>query len=96
MASEENQPGNQINLNPFKRLFETPKRSLEPYARKGQVVADLGCNRGYYTFALAECVGPKGKVYAVDLEENYINELKKKGTKVVTTILNGTPHPPPT
>ncbi len=78
MVDKEEQPTNQINLNPFKRLFETPRRSLEPYARKGQVVADLGCNRGYYTFALAECVGPEGKVYAVDLDESYIDELNKK------------------
>ncbi len=79
MAGEENQPKNEINLNPIKRLFENPRKSLEPYVRSGQEVADLGCNRGYYTFALAECVGPDGMVHAVDLREDYINELQKKG-----------------
>ena len=69
---------NQINLNPFKRLYEDPVKSLEPYVKKGQVAVDLACNTGYYTLALADCVGPKGKVYAVDLNERLIRELKGK------------------
>jgi ubiquinone/menaquinone biosynthesis C-methylase UbiE len=71
-------PKNQINLNPISRLFENRQRSIEPYVRKGQVAADLGCNTGYYTFALAEGVGPEGRVYAVDLKEDYIRALEKK------------------
>ncbi len=73
---------NRINLNPITRLFENPKRSIEPYVREGQVAADLGCNTGYYTFALADCVAPKGMVYAVDLKEEYINALEKKGDRL--------------
>jgi len=81
----EEKPKNQINLNPIKRLFDgdqsIPQRHIEPYVTKGQVVADLGCRLGYYTLALAECVGPEGKVYAVDSKENYIGELEKKADK---------------
>ena len=73
---------NRINLNPITRLFENPKRSIEPYVREGQVAADLGCNTGYYTFALADCVGTEGKVYAVDLKEEYIRALEKKGDRL--------------
>ncbi len=73
---------NRINLNPITRLFENPKRSIEPYVREGQVAADLGCNTGYYTFALADCVGHQGTVYAVDLKEEYINTLEKKGEEL--------------
>ena len=57
----EKKPKNQINLNPISRLFEKPQSSIEPYVRKGQVVADLGCNTGFYTLTLAECVGPEGR-----------------------------------
>lgn len=87
MAGEENQlrkkeqPKNRINLNPS-RLFEKPQRSIEPYVKSGQVVADLGCNTGHYTFALADCVGNEGMVYAVDLKEEYIHALKKKGDEL--------------
>ena len=79
MVGEKKQPKNQINLNPIKRLFENPQKSLEPYVKKGQVVADLGCNTGYYTFPLADCVGPEGRVHAVDLREDFISALQKKG-----------------
>jgi ubiquinone/menaquinone biosynthesis C-methylase UbiE len=72
------QPRNRISLNPITRLFEDPKRHVEPYVSKGQVVADLGCRSGYYTLPLAELVGPEGKVYAVDLDEKAIQTLKKK------------------
>jgi ubiquinone/menaquinone biosynthesis C-methylase UbiE len=46
------------------------------------VAADLGCNTGYYTFALAEGVGPEGKVYAVDLKEDYIRALEKRADEL--------------
>jgi ubiquinone/menaquinone biosynthesis C-methylase UbiE len=75
---EEEPPKNQININPIKRLFENPTKSLEPHAKKGQTVIDLACNTGYYTLALAECVGPEGKVYAVDLNEKVIQTVQKK------------------
>ena len=78
----EKKPKNQINLNPIGRLFEKPQRSIEPYVRKGQVVADLGCNTGYYTFALAECVGPEGRAYAVDLKEDYIKGVEKRAEEL--------------
>jgi len=78
----EEKPKNKINLNPLSRLFENPQKSIEPYVRKGQIVADLGCNTGYYIFALAECVGPEGKVYAVDLKEDYIKSLEKKAEEL--------------
>ena len=42
------------------------------------MVADLGCGSGYYTFALAQCVGPEGRVYAVDLDKKCIRSIEKK------------------
>ena len=45
------------------------------------MVADLGCATGYYAFALAELVGPEGKVYAVDLNKKCIRALEKKVEK---------------
>ena len=78
---EEKQPKNHINLNPIRRLFENPQNHVEPYVTKGQVAADLGCDSGYYTLALAECVGPEGGVYAVDLNEKAIRALIEKADK---------------
>ena len=68
-------------LYPIMRIFEPPKRLIGPYVKNGQVVADLGCASGYYTFALADSVGPAGKVYAVDLGKKSIRALEKKVEK---------------
>jgi ubiquinone/menaquinone biosynthesis C-methylase UbiE len=75
------QPRNRISLNPVIRPFQDPKKHVEPYVKNGQVAADLGCNVGYYTLALAECVGPEGRVYAVDLNEDHIKALEKKANE---------------
>jgi len=68
-------------LGPFRKLFEPPQRLVEPYVKKGQVVADLGSGPGYYTLVLAESVGTEGKVYAVDLNKKCIQALEKKANK---------------
>ena len=68
-------------LDPLRRLFEHPKRLIEPYVKDGQVVADLGCGSGYYTLALAELVGSAGKVYAIDLDKRAIRALAEKAEK---------------
>jgi ubiquinone/menaquinone biosynthesis C-methylase UbiE len=79
------QPKNQINLNPIKRLFDRdpsiPQRHIFRYVTKSQMVADLGCGSGYYTLALAACVGPEGRVYAVDLNEKATRALEEKAIK---------------
>jgi len=68
-------------LYPIVRIFSPPKKLIEPYVRNGQVVADLGCASGYYTLALADSVGPEGKVYAVDSNKKNIRALEKKAEK---------------
>jgi len=62
-------------------LFEPPNKLIEPYVKKNQVVADLACAWGYYTFPLADLVGMEGKVFAVDLGENCIRAIQKKANK---------------
>ncbi len=43
--------------------------------KPGSVVADVGCGGGYFTFRLAERVGPQGKVYAEDIDWKRIRDL---------------------
>ena len=47
-------------------------------AKPGQRVADIGCGRGYFTFRLAARVGAEGKVYAVDIDEQAIEKLRRR------------------
>jgi SAM-dependent methyltransferase len=49
----------------------------------GQQVADIGAGSGYFTFRLALAVGDSGKVYAVDVDEEMIDYLKKRVRQVV-------------
>ena len=68
-------------LDPIRRLFEPPQRLIGPYVKNGQVVVDLGCGWGYFTFPMADLVGPEGKVYAVDLGKKCIQAIQKKADK---------------
>ena len=59
--------------------------------RPGNRVADLGAGGGYFTFSLSKAVGPDGKVYAVDIDEE-MNDLiaqraKQEGVGNVEVIL---------
>ena len=63
------------------RIFDHSIRIVEPYVKKGQVVADIGCGWGYFSFAFADLVGPEGKVYSVDLARKCIRVIQKKAEK---------------
>jgi len=46
--------------------------------REGMVFLDLACGKGLYTLAVADAIGEKGWVYAVDLWEEGIAHLQKE------------------
>ena len=64
-------------------------RSLE--LAPGDQIADLGSGSGYFTFRLADAVGPAGKVYAVDVDRGMNEYLAKRareeGYKNIAVIL---------
>lgn len=68
------------HANPLRRLINPPDKYCS-FVEAGEVVADLGCGPGYFTLALAERVGPEGKVYAVDSDEKAIRAVEKKAHK---------------
>lgn len=58
---------------------ENPAKCIESLRlRPGDVVADLGAGSGYYTFRMAPLVGPSGRVYAVEIQDAMIAELRKR------------------
>jgi ubiquinone/menaquinone biosynthesis C-methylase UbiE len=63
---------------PIRYLFETPVRLLKSYVKPGMTVLDVGCGTGYYSLGMAQSVGPKGRVIAVDTEIEAIATLKRK------------------
>src|SRR5882724_10418820 len=57
---------------------EAPDAALDAIAlKKGDVVADIGAGVGYFTWRMAERVGPEGKVYANDIQPRMLEQLKK-------------------
>jgi ubiquinone/menaquinone biosynthesis C-methylase UbiE len=65
-------------VRPERETEEAPDRALDAIAlKKGDVVADIGAGVGYFTWRMAERVGPAGKVYASDIQPGMIEQLKK-------------------
>lgn len=46
--------------------------------RKGQTVLDFGAGVGHYTIPASIIVGSRGKVYAIDKDQNDLNKLEQK------------------
>ncbi|NCN99705.1 methyltransferase domain-containing protein [Candidatus Falkowbacteria bacterium] len=62
-----------FNINDILRRLGTEER---------QHVAELGCgNFGFFVFPLARLVGRQGKVYAVDILQSTLVEIKREATK---------------
>jgi ubiquinone/menaquinone biosynthesis C-methylase UbiE len=53
----------------------------------GMTVCDMGSGNGYHTLPMAEAVGEKGKAYAVDIQPEMLDMLKKRAeAKHLTNI----------
>lgn len=58
---------------------EDPSQMLKQLDLKaGMVVCDMGCGNGFYSLTLAEQVGPKGKVLAVDIQPQMLQLLSRR------------------
>ena len=54
---------------------------------KNAAVADIGAGTGYYSFKIAEKV-PKGKVYAVDVQDELLDYLAKKKASIADSVIS--------
>lgn len=46
--------------------------------RDGEVIADVGCGKGTWTFPLARAVGTRGRVYAVDIDRKKTLDVRRR------------------
>jgi ubiquinone/menaquinone biosynthesis C-methylase UbiE len=71
---------------PEREKEENPTKLMEMLPIKpGDVVADIGAGSGYYTFRLAEKVGPKGKVLAEDIQKEMLDIIRQRMDKKKVT-----------
>ncbi len=79
-------------------LWQRPVRVMESLGiGPGDVVADVGSGRGYFTLQMAERVGSEGAVLAVEIDEGLVGQLRSdvagRGMDWVVPIL-GLPDDP--
>lgn len=65
--------------NPFSRdAMQRPQQTLDAIPiTPGARVADLGAGKGYFTWKLAQAVGPEGRVWSVEVEDGLVAELER-------------------
>jgi predicted methyltransferase len=84
-AAEERKPANVMSFEGAAWLeregrdkLERPDLVLQAMElREGMTVAEIGAGTGYFSRRIAKAVGPKGKVYAVDIQPEMLELLKK-------------------
>jgi len=57
----------------------------------GQTIADIGSGGGFFTFLFSQLVGKKGKIYAIDTNNDFLEFINKQSAKQgltnITTVL---------
>jgi ubiquinone/menaquinone biosynthesis C-methylase UbiE len=72
--------------NPFRRVVQPLHKAPERLGVKpGMTVLEIGPGSGTYTLAVADAVGPSGKIVAVDIEERVVRHLQRRLQKTGVT-----------
>jgi len=66
-------------LDPSREAWQQPQKVVDSLEIKpGESIADLGSGPGYFTFRLAQAVGPSGKVFAIDISREMLDYVEKE------------------
>jgi arsenite methyltransferase len=76
---------------PDRALWQKPDQIMDAvHIADGSKVADIGAGAGWFTIRLAQRVGPKGIVYAQDVQRLMLDAIKRRvqreGLENVTTV----------
>lgn len=64
-------------------MFSDPQKNIAQLGiTDGMKVVDLGAGSGFYTIEAAKKVGPRGMIYAVDVQQELLNKLKNSASLV--------------
>lgn len=65
----------------IRKYIHNPYKIFSDYIKEGQTVLDLGCGPGFFSLAMAEMVGEKGRVISVDIQEEMLQMLREKSER---------------
>jgi ubiquinone/menaquinone biosynthesis C-methylase UbiE len=78
--------------------WQQPERVIQALELSpGQAVADLGSGGGYFTFRLAEAIGPGGTVYAIDIDRglnDYVRRRAAREGRANIAVIQAEPNDP--
>jgi ubiquinone/menaquinone biosynthesis C-methylase UbiE len=77
---------------PEREQEEKPSQLVELLdLKRGAAVADIGAGTGYISWRMAQKVGPNGRIYAVDIQQEMLDllaeKMKARGVQNVTPVL---------
>jgi|SRR3989344_651043 len=82
-----------VPMFPSKKPFGTggfldPDRIVDEFnIREGMQIADFGSGAGYFTISMGQKTGPGGRVYALDVQEDKLDDVRvKAGVKNLRNI----------
>lgn len=67
--------------NVFRRLVQDPSGILGPFLREGDTAFDIGCGPGYFTIPMAQLVGRRGLVVAVDIQPEMLDKTRRRAER---------------
>lgn len=69
----------QIYFYYFKREILPPEQTLVSLnLKQGDIMADIGCGIGYFTIPASKIVGHNGKIYAMDILPEMLQDVEKR------------------
>ena len=78
--------------NPARERWEKTSLMLESLdIKKGEVIADVGCGSGYFTYKFANLVGSEGKVYATEINKDalsYVEDIRDRYNLDINPIVS--------
>lgn len=67
--------------NPLRRFIHRPEAILGEFVSPGDTAVDIGCGLGYFSIALAELVGPTGRVIALDVQAQMVERARQRAER---------------
>ena len=64
-------------------MFSDPVKNIAEFGvADGMKVVDIGAGSGFYSIEAAKKIGPRGIVYAVDIQQDLLEKLKKSAALI--------------